>query len=111
VTTNDKQIEFTVDIANLILYARDCGITLSLRECWRSPERQYELVKAKASKTHYSEHLNSLAVDFVMIRDGEIITDGADDDWVILGAYWKSLGHVWGGDWGWDANHFEYGGH
>ena len=104
------QFEFTRAIGRLLRFADECDMDLSLREAWRSRERQAELVALGASRTHHSQHNLSLAVDFVLFRDGVHITDGEDWEWKKLGAYWKDMGHTWGGDWGWDANHFEYGG-
>lgn len=65
--------------------------------------------KYGASKTLKSFHTLRLAVDFNFflksdwIRDLEIIRP--------IGKYWKSLNpqNVWGGDWGWDAGHFQRG--
>ena len=109
---NDKQFKFTRDIGRLLRYADDCKMDLSLREVWRSRERQTELLLEGKSRTHHSEHIWSLAADFVLFRDGENITDGQDWEWRMLGEYWEALGHTWGGKWDFnDAGHFEYGGY
>ena len=42
-------------------------------------------------------------------KDRVWVIDGDYEKYKKLGEYWKSLDvdNVWGGDWGWDANHFE----
>ena len=116
-TVNQMQFEFTIMQARLVLFAKECGFNLSLREVWREGRRQLELFNAGLSKTMNSQHLKSLAADFVMFRDGDPVEAGDDPDWLTLGEYWEHLGGTWGGRWDMssapgqqpDAGHFEYG--
>jgi hypothetical protein len=41
-------------------------------------------------------------------RAADLHIDGLSDGYAILGEYWKKMGGVWGGDWGWDPGHFEW---
>ena len=108
-TTNQKQFAFSVMLARLILFAHECGILLSLREVWRSKDRQRQLVAYGSSRTLNSKHLLALASDFVMVRDGKVV-EFDDPDWTLLGEYWEGLGGEWGGRWKTphDLGHFQY---
>ena len=109
-TTNQKQFEATIMQARLVLFARECGFDLSLRTAGRSLDEQRKMVAYGKSETMNSAHLKFLAFDFVMFRNGDVVEDSKDPDWKVLGDFWKNLSPhaVWGGDWGWDAGHFEY---
>ena len=92
----------------LILWAYRNGYELTLGEAYRTKEQQAIYVKAGLSKTMNSKHLDRLATDLNAFKNGEYLTDS--DSYKPLGDYWKSLDPecVWGGDWGWDANHFQF---
>jgi hypothetical protein len=56
-----------------------------------------------------------MAFDFVVLRDKVASWDERLDvnhnslwDYVEVGSIGKALGLTWGGDWGWDAGHFEW---
>jgi len=94
-------------VADLIHYAYLNHIEVTFGEAWRSIETQKMYVENGRSKTLNSKHLDRLAVDLNVFINGEYRTDKASYE--PLGAYWKTLDPLnkWGGDWGWDANHFE----
>ncbi len=112
---NEKQFVFTKHLGSLLVYGTHVlGLTLSIRECQRFPGRQQELYDAGMSDTLKSAHLNSLAADILLFRDGIPIWDIDDLDYKKLGLYWESLHGVWGGRFimesnGSDPTHFEWG--
>ena len=109
-TLNEKQFEFTYMVGRLIVYGVEVlGLTFRQDECWRSRARQIRLKATGKSKTLNSKHLNSLATDLVFFRDGKPIWNSADPDLLAMGEFWEALGGTWGGRWGWDGGHFEYG--
>ena len=110
-TKNEKQFKFTRMLGHLILYAESEGLDITIREVQRFPERQRQLVAYGKSKTYKSKHLDSLAADIILFRDGEPIWNARDDDYVKLGEKWEELGGTWGGRWDFsDGIHFEYEG-
>ncbi|TAN59643.1 M15 family peptidase [bacterium] len=109
-TLSEKQRKFTLMVAKLIAWAYANGFELTFGEAYRTPEQQEIYVKAGKSKTLKSKHLERLAIDVNLFIAGEYKTDAGS--YGPLGEFWKSLDpdNRWGGDWGWDANHFEYAG-
>lgn len=104
----DEQWAFLRDMAKLILFIETLpGHKASGGELLRPIEMQELYVKRGASKTMRSRHLEKLAIDINLFIDGKYVADKAGH--AALGAYWKSLSpkNRWGGDWGWDANHYE----
>jgi len=70
------------------------------------------VTKAKAGD---SFHNYGMAFDFVILEDNvPSYSDRLDWngnrlwDYKEVGEIGKALGLAWGGDWGWDAGHFEY---
>jgi hypothetical protein len=64
------------------------------------------------TKTLASKHLpnkdgKSEAIDIFIMRKNKAVWDGSDPAYQVAVAIGKSLGLKWGGDWGWDAGHFE----
>lgn len=102
-TLSEKQANFTYNISKLIQWAFSQGYTLTFGEVYRTKEQQELYVKQGKSKTMNSRHLDRLAVDFNIFKDGVILHDSK----LIqpLGEYWMSLNtsNVWGGDW--DRDH------
>ncbi len=105
-TMVEKQAKFLVDVAQLILWAHEQGIVLTGVELLRTPEQQKIYFDSKKSKTMNSRHLEKLAIDLYIIKDGKI---GTKEDYAGMAKFWKSLDpqNVAGYDWGWDSNHFE----
>ncbi len=99
-----------------------CDISFTVIEGLRTPERQRELVAKGASKTQNSRHLTGHAVDLWPL-DPETLkplpsgSKAAEDRlWADLRAIagivkaeaaQKGIMVEWGGDWGWDAPHFQ----
>ena len=107
-TLGEKQRKFTRMIADLIIWAYDNGYELTFAEAYRTPEQA--ALNAKAGKgISTSLHLDRLAVDFNLFKDGAYLT--ATDDHKPLGEFWESIGGSWGGRFN-DGNHYslEHGG-
>ena len=106
---SDQQIIFTINIADLILYANSLGIGLTFGDAYRPQMLQDIYYKENKSKTLKSNHLRRLAVDFNFFKDGELIYDKSKLQ--ELGDYWESLHgkNRWGGNFKSfiDTPHFE----
>lgn len=120
------------DLVGLVQEAHlRCDIPFSVNEGVRTQERQKQLVAAGASKTMNSRHLTGHAVDLWPIdpatnqnrkSDAAFKAGSAEAraasaklwaDLRIIAATMKEIAKergialTWGGDWGWDAPHFE----
>ena len=88
------------------------GLPFDLFETFRSRELQqhYHTKNPKgAARPGYSYHEYGLAFDFVgKDSNGNWTWNMPNESWQRLGEIGKSLGLIWGGDWGWDKPHFEY---
>jgi len=103
-TLGQKQRRFTRLVGLLIEYAYAHGFELSFGEAWRTPEQA--ALNAKAGKgIANSLHIDRLAVDFNLFRNGKWLN--SSEDHKPLGEYWESLAPdcVWGGRFG-DGNHY-----
>lgn len=125
VTLSERQCEFTEKQALLVLFAVKLGYRVKGQEWNRTLAQQESYVRQGVSKTLNSRHIDKLAVDLVLFKNGNAITSG--EDFRALGEYWESLGGRWGGrfvdlaafraehgrefdpakDLGWDCCHFE----
>lgn len=94
-----KQSVFTFNIHLLIEYAYKQGYELTFGEVFRTLEQQKIYFDSGRSKTMNSRHIQRLAVDFNIFKDGALINDPK----IIqpLGNFWITLNtdNVWGGDW------------
>jgi len=112
-TINEKQFQFTKCAGSLLVYGTHIlGLDMTMREVQRFPDRQQELYDKEVSDTLQSKHLDSLAMDIIIFRNGEPSYD--DPAYNKLGAYWEQLGGIWGGRFrmrrgGADSGHFEWG--
>lgn len=130
-TLGEKQREFAIDIANLIVYAYSIGYEVTFGEAYRTDEQSeinamgaycreqvatmigsvfkdlaaFLRNNGNANGIRNSLHQQRLAIDLNLFKHDEYIADG--DFYRPLGEYFKSLreGNCWGGDWG-DGNHF-----
>lgn len=102
-TLSEKQQAFTFNIHLLIQEAFRLGFKLTFGEVYRTPEQQKIYFDSGRSKTMDSRHLQRLAVDFNIFKDGVLINDPKTIQ--PLGEFWMSLNtdNVWGGDW--NRNH------
>lgn len=111
--------------------SRRCPVPFTVIEGLRTPERQRQLVAAGASKTQNSRHLTGHAADLwpldantgkplpsdAAFRAGSAQAKAASarlwEDLRAIAAVAKLVAKErgvmleWGGDWGWDAHHFQ----
>lgn len=105
----EKQSLFAINLARLIIFTYEKGFELSLGEAWRTPEQQRIYLRRGLTKTSHSRHMDRLAIDLNLFKNGKYLT--ATSDYQELGDYWKTLhpDNRWGGDFTSlsDGNHFE----
>jgi len=109
---SEQQRAFTRMVVELLTFAlSQPGIEITLGEAYRTPEQAALNVKEGKSQTDHSYHCNRLAIDLFLWKNDELTWK--IEDYIFLGAYWESLGGVWGGRWEKlrDAVHFQYGEH
>ncbi|MGM0377849.1 MAG: M15 family metallopeptidase [Bacteroidota bacterium] len=106
-TLREKQSIFLRNVAKLVLWAFENGYELTGGELQRTQEQQEVYVNEGLSKTLNSQHLKKLAIDLHLFISGQYKSD--KESHTPLGEYWESLNenNVWGGRWGFDANHYE----
>ncbi len=104
----EKRVKFFQLIAQLILDCKNSGIELMPTCYHRTIDEQIRLFKQGKSKTLKSKHLNWLAMDFVLIKNGEPVWSRTQE-YEKAGEIWESLGGTWGGRWDKlnDIYHFE----
>jgi hypothetical protein len=102
----DRQQLFARNVARLIEHIYSKGYEISLGEVYRTEYQQREYVRTGLSKTMASRHRDKLAIDINLFLGDQLQGKTAHAQ---FGAFWKSLTpeNRWGGDWGWDANHYE----
>jgi hypothetical protein len=93
----EQQSLFVRLVAHLILYAYEQGYELTFGEAWRTPE-QARLNAANGTGIANSIHIDRMAIDLNLFKDGKFLT--TSEDHRILGEYWKTLHPLcrWGGD-------------
>lgn len=93
-----KQSEFVSMLGELIRHAEYLGYELTMGRGYASPASN------KADGGHpNSNHLNRLAIDLNLFKDGEFLTETEDHQ--PLGLFWESIGGTWGGRFN-DGNHY-----
>lgn len=92
-----QQEEFTQSVALLIQKAAALGYGVTFGEAWRTPE-QARINATNGSGISRSLHIERLAIDLNLFKDGRYITN--DEGHKLLGPWWKALHskHRWGGD-------------
>lgn len=110
---------FLVNVARLLLKARELGIPVIVFTFWRSPEDQLKDFNAGRSRTKDGLHPKWLAIDLAtwvdINKDGVVNKDeirwSGDPHYTALGEFWEGLGGVWGGRWKdpCDPYHFQWG--
>jgi len=101
-----KQSTFVFNISKLIQRAYSLGYELTFGEALRS-QAQADLNAASGAGISNSLHLQKLAIDLNLFKDGKYLSASADH--AELGAYWKTLDpeNRWGGDFRKpDGNHY-----
>ncbi|HCH49247.1 MAG TPA: hypothetical protein DEV59_00845 [Proteus sp.] len=103
-TLSDKQQQFTVMVAKLILWAQSNGYGLTFGEAYRTAQQsQWNAKNGKGIQQ--SLHTQRLAIDFNLFMNGVYQTQS--EAYRPLGKYWCSLGGTWGGHFSYpDGNHF-----
>ncbi len=91
----EKQSEFAVMAAQLILKANEMGYEVTLGDAFRS--------QACTHGRPHSLHRMRLAIDLNLFKDGRYLT--ATEDHRQLGMWWESIGGAWGGRFA-DGNHY-----
>jgi peptidoglycan L-alanyl-D-glutamate endopeptidase CwlK len=118
--TNSTQlrIRFFLKVATLLLYAKFKKIQLLPTCFYRSADEQakrYAEGRTKPGKIvtyvdgheKVSYHQKWRAIDFVIVKDGELIWTHVPE-YDRLGKFWKKLGGTHGGDWSFkDVYHFQ----
>ena len=107
-TLGEKQRLFTRNVAFLIEWAYKEGYELTVAEAYRTQE-QSNLNAAAGKGISNSLHMDRLAIDLNLFKDGKYLTNSADHK--PLGEFWKSLhpDNRWGGDFSRpDGNHYSF---
>jgi len=92
-----QQREFTRAVGMLINHAYYLGYELTLGDAM-----------ATDGHSNNSFHYKRLAIDLNLFKDSEYLT--STEAHSELGAYWKSIGGTWGGDFKRkDGNHYSWG--
>jgi hypothetical protein len=91
------QEEFAQQVANLIRKAGELGYGVTFGEAYRTPE-QAKLNAQTGAGISNSLHIERLAIDLNLFKDGRYILD--DEGHRELGTWWKTIGpdYRWGGD-------------
>ena len=132
-TTGEKQRLFFLLVCQWGIAIQRLGYEATFGEGWRTdeqaeinalgPQGRLTLVKLlttvplfarlaltiannTGSGIRTSLHIDRLAVDVNLFKDGRYIADGSSPEWAEVGKLWESLHELarWGGRWG-DGNH------
>jgi len=103
-TLREKQSLFVRLIGLLIAEAYERGYELTFGEAWRTPE-QARANAAAGKGIANSLHIDRLAVDMNLFKDGQFLSDSASHQ--PLGEWWEKLHPLcrWGGRFR-DGNHY-----
>lgn len=95
-TLRQKQSRFALAVARLIQEADARGYAVTFGEAWRTPQ-QAAWNASQGIGTTTSLHIERLAIDLNLFKDGRYITD--DEGHRELGPWWEDLhqDHRWGG--------------
>lgn len=103
------QSEFVIAVAKLIVWATGQGYEFTFGEAWRTPE-QAALNAARGTGIRTSLHVDRLAIDLNLFRNGVFLSDSESHR--PLAVYWKTLHPLarWGGDFkpSPDGNHYSF---
>ena len=105
-TLGEKQEIFSQNLGHLLLFAYANGYKIRMGEVQRTKE-QAELNAKKGTGISNSLHIQKLAADLNVFKDGKWLTNS--QDLKELGEFWKKLYPLnrWGGDFGKpDGGHF-----
>ena len=102
----EKQELFSQNLAHLILYAYSLGYKIRMGEVLRTKE-QAAANAASGVGISNSLHIQKLAADLNLFKDGRYLTKSSDHE--PLGEFWEKLHPLnrWGGRWSKpDGNHY-----
>lgn len=104
-TLGKDQREFTLDVANLIIYMYERGYEATFGDAYRDPRSHGKQGVFKSYGAAKSAHKHRLAIDLNLFKDGVYLTE--TEDHREFGEFWESLrpSHVWGGRFE-DGNHY-----
>lgn len=105
-TLSEKRCRFTHAAALLVHEAERLGYKCAFDQVKRT-QAEANANAASGAGISTSLHLDGLAVDLLLYKDGRYITDS--EGHAQLGAWWKSIAadHAWGGDFAKrDFNHY-----
>lgn len=105
-TEREKQSQFAVMAAKLILQAVSMGYEVTLGDAFRDPRLHGDLGVKKGYGAARSYHKRRLAIDLNLFREGIFLQDTEAHQ--KLGEWWESQGGTWGGRWN-DGNHYSLG--
>ena len=106
-TTGEQQRIFTKAIARLILWAYENGYEMSYGEAYR-PQWVADEYAKRGIGVKSSFHINRLAIDLNLFKNGVYLTNTAD--YLPVGIAWEAMGGTWGGRFTKpDGNHFSWG--
>ena len=106
----DDRTQFSILVSELVIWINQQeGYQAAYDTLKRTPAEQEVAVEQGSSKTKNSKHLLALAADIIVWKDGVYLTQ--TPDYKFVGEKWKSMNPncIWGGDWGFDGNHMQYG--
>ena len=105
------QMEFALDVAELINYINDKGYGCTFGDAYRSPRAFGGMGEKGPYGRAKSAHKQRLAVDLNLFKDGHYLS--STQAHAPFGEFWCGLhpDNKWGGDWN-DGNHYsrKYGG-
>ncbi len=107
-TLREKQSEFARFVAHLVLEAERQGYAVTFGEAWRPPETA-ALYAKQGKGIARSVHIDRLAVDLNLFRDGQYLSD--TETYRPLGEWWERQHELarWGGRFSRpDGNHFSF---
>lgn len=105
-TLGERQRIFTNNVSKLIMWAYWQGYELTFGEAYRTQE-QANLNAAAGKGISNSLHMDRLAIDLNLFRDGQYLSTSADHK--PLGEFWVTLhpDNRWGGNFSKpDGNHY-----
>jgi hypothetical protein len=109
-TLREQQSIFALNISKLIIAIYDLGLTVTLGEAWR-PQVTANYYASMGTGSKNSLHLDRLAVDLNVFRDGSLLQNN-DPIWQNIGTIWKEMdpanaaGMDFTGQTAWDMGHF-----
>lgn len=107
-TEREQQSKFAKMAAELILYAISLGYEVTLGDVYRDPRVHGAFGVKGGYGAAKSFHKKRLAMDLNLFRNGKYLPNTTDH--AQLGAWWKSKGGTWGGDFKTpDGNHYSLG--